>query len=122
MDSYERRSRFIHRFGTPLTTLKAGLALLERYFNDLPPDPRFDELLGLLGRSAHRLEQAVEMLGENLHDHPLGIQVVVPESALGQPKRAVYDLPKASPAPAGQVAATIAAPPGDDQPCVLLIE
>jgi diguanylate cyclase (GGDEF)-like protein len=122
MDSYERRSRFIHRFGTPLTTLKAGLALLERYFSDMPADPRFDELLGLLGRSANRLEQAVEMLHENLHDHPLGIQVVVPEAALGHTKRAVYERPKSSPAPDGQAAASLVVGSDEEQPCVLLIE
>jgi hypothetical protein len=61
------------------------------------------------------------MLHENLHDHPLGIQVVVPDAALGQTKRAVYDRPKASPAPDGQAAGQ-AAGSDDEQPCVLLIE
>lgn len=123
MDSYERRSRFIHRFGTPLTTLKAGLALLERYLAETPADARFDELLGLLNRSATRLEQAVAMLHDNMHDHPHGVQVIVPEAALGQTNRPTYNLPQPSVASAdGHTLPPVEAQPGDERPCILLIE
>ena len=123
MDNYERRSRFIHRFGTPLTTLKAGLALLERYLAETPADAKFDELLGLLNRSATRLEQAVAMLHDHMHDHPHGVQVIVPEAALGQTIRPTYTLPQPSVASAdGHTLPPVEAQPGDERPCILLIE
>jgi diguanylate cyclase (GGDEF)-like protein len=121
MDSYERRARFIHRFGTPMTTLNAGLALLERYLSELPADPRLDEVMALLNRSSIRLGQAVEILNVNIQDHPVGIQVVVPEALLiahqpvepPQHQAAPVKLRQPPPAPS---------PASDEKPCILLIE
>ena len=121
MDSYERRARFIHRFGTPMTTLNAGLALLERYLSELPADPRLDEVMALLNRSSIRLAQAVEMLNVHVQDHPVGIQVIVPEALLianqpiptPQDQAALVQRRKPPPAPA---------PASDEKPCILLIE
>lgn len=121
MDSYERRARFIHRFGTPMTTLNAGLALLERYLSERPADPRLDEVMALLNRSSIRLGQAVEMLNVHVQDHPVGIQVVVPEALLiaQQP----IAMPQ-NPITQAQRVQTplVPLPASDEKPCILLIE
>lgn len=117
MDSFERRSRFIHKFATPLTTLNAGLSLLERHAEEQAvEDDHFTELLALLNRSALRLSEAIDMLKEHMLDHQLGIQVLIPESVLGQSSKLNTSVSQRS----NPTASVIEIP--KDKPVVLLIE
>ncbi len=82
MNNPERRAHFAHRFGTPLTTLNAGLELLERYLADQSDDPRLHEILELLQRSSHRLGRAVEMLHLHTTETDDGLQIDLPDAVL----------------------------------------
>ena len=82
MNSYERRAHFAHRFGTPLTTLNAGLELMERYLEDYQDDPRLAEILDLMKRAGLRLGSAVELLNQQIADRPDGIQITIPDELL----------------------------------------
>lgn len=121
MDSYERRARFMHRFGTPMTTLHGGLALLERYFSNMPANPQLEEVLALLNRAANRLTQAVELLNEHIEDHPSGIQIIIPEALLTQ-HQAVASHPTAATTAQRLQPIQRSADLSNDKPCVLLIE
>ncbi|XSG74681.1 response regulator [Herpetosiphon llansteffanensis] len=120
MDSYERRSRFVHRFATPLTTLNAGLALLERYLAESNANSaQIAEVMGLLNRSATRLGSAIDVLQEYMFDHATGIQVIIPDEVLAQRPQQSNQVPAEAPNPV-----LPKYPPDIDtsKPCVLLIE